>query len=567
MRSLITLLAIILGSSLCNFTQSQNVIWAKQMGGFGNESSAAVIVDNSGSIYNTGRFEDTADFDPMPTNFDLASFGEGDIFVSKQDASGNLVWAKQFGGKDYDAGTSIKFGSNGDLYVTGYFSDTADFDPGSGTYNLISAGSLDIFICKLDSSGNFIWAKQFGAADFDIGNSIAIDGNDNVFVTGYFSGTIDFDPGVGVTNLSSPYDQVFIVKLDSAGDFVLAKQFGGLGENKGNAIAIDDTGNIYTCGSFRTSTDFDPGPGAFSLTPVGMFPYYTDVFISKLNSVGDFVWAKSIGGVDHDRANAIVLDDVGNIFLTGFFGDTCDFDPGNSNYDLISFGWTDIFIAKLDNSGNFIFANQFGGIGNEEGLSIAIGPNGNIYSAGCFTDACDFDPGSGTYILNSYSSGFDLYFSALDNSGNFISTFSLGHVADDRCTSIFLDNSGNAFLAGSFQSQVDFDPGPNVNILYAFGAFPDIYVMKVSDISSGVSEANFVFDALSVFPNPGSGTISVVNDFVIDEIKVSNLLGEIVFCAKPKEKSVNFNLTNSGIYTVQLISAGKMVVRKVIICK
>ncbi len=317
--------------------------WAKGMGGAGQDVGNAITVDAAGNVYTTGYFYDTADFDPGAGVFNLTSAGLQDIFVSKLDSSGNFVWAKRMGGTSYEVGNAIAVDAGGGIYTTGYFNGTADFDPGTGVFNLTTAGLQDIFVSKLDSSGNFVWAKRMGGTASAVGNDIAVDAG-SVYTTGYFGGTVDFDPGAGVFNLTSAGSQdIFVSKLDSAGDFVWAKRMGGTSFEAGNAIAVDAGGGIYTTGCFYDTADFDPGDGVFNLTSAGS----QDIFVSKLDSSGNFVWAKRMGGTDHGYGQAIAVDSAGGIYTTGFFIGTADFDPGLGVFNLTSAGDRDIFVSKL----------------------------------------------------------------------------------------------------------------------------------------------------------------------------------------------------------------------------
>ena len=160
---------------------------------FGSTSDDSVVsmaVDSSGNVYTTGYFYDTVDFDPGAGTANLTSNGLYDVFVSKLDSSGNLVWAKQFGGTDAAKGLSIAVDSSGNVYTTGDFQGTVDFDPGAGTANLTSNGGRDVFVSKLDSSGNYLWAKSWGGGvdtglnDDDRGRSVAVDSSGNVYTTG-----------------------------------------------------------------------------------------------------------------------------------------------------------------------------------------------------------------------------------------------------------------------------------------------------------------------------------------------------------------------------------------------
>ena len=256
-----------------------------------------------------------------------------------------LDWAKQMGGTSTDNGSSITVDGAGNVYTTDSFFETVDFDPGAGTFNLTSNGVFDIFISKLDAAGNFVWAKQMGGTESDGAQSMAVDDAGNVFTSGYFRGTADFDPGAGTFSFTSAGDSdVFISKLDASGNFVWAKQIGGIGFEDAVSIKVDPiVGNVFTAGGFTETVDFDPGAGTFNLTSNGAL----DIFISKLDGSGDFAWALQMGSTKNDDCLSISLDNAGNIHSTGYFEETVDFDPGTGSLDLTSTGGFDIFIQKL----------------------------------------------------------------------------------------------------------------------------------------------------------------------------------------------------------------------------
>lgn len=382
---------------------SGNFVWAVRFGNSGADIGQSVVLDGTGNVYITGYFEGTTDFDPGAGTFNLISAGLRDIFILKLDAAGNFVWAKNMGGTTDDESYSIALDATGNTYTTGYFTGTADFDPGLATSNLISAGLFDIFVSKLDPSGNFVWARQMGGTTDDFGLSIRIDGG-NVISTGAFSGTADLDP-VGTANFTSVSgNDTYISKLDAAGNFVWAKQFGGTGADQGNSVTIDGLGNIYTTGYFDGTTDFDPGVGTSNFASAGL----RDIFISKLDASGNFVWAKQIGGTGSDQGRSIILDGSANVYTTGSFAGTVDFDPGASILDLISAGDRDIFVSKLDVSGNFVVAKSIGGTLFEQGESLVIDAQGIIHITGFFNGTVDFDPGPGTANLTSQG-GNDIF--------------------------------------------------------------------------------------------------------------------------------------------------------------
>ena len=368
-------------------------------------------MDGSGNVYTTGNFMDIVDFDHEPGTAELTSAGNPDVFISKLDSSGNYVWAKRIGGTDSDNGRSIAVDNGGNVYTAGEFSDTVDFDPGPGTADLTSAGSYDIFVSKKESRGNYIWAKRLGGASSIECHGMTVDTGGNVYTTGFFKGTADFDPGPGSANLTSlGNDNIFVSKLDSNGDYVWAVAMGGVsGDYHGHGIAVDVSGNVYTTGLFEGTTDFDPGPGTAELTPVGK----SDIYVSKLDSNGNYVWAKRLGGTSSDQGRGIALDAIGDVYTTGLFGGVADFDPGAGTANLTSAGSSDIYVSKLDSSGNYVWAKRIGGTGIMNMASeIAVDGSGNALTTGAFSDTVDFDPGPGTAELTS-SGSVDVFVSKL----------------------------------------------------------------------------------------------------------------------------------------------------------
>lgn len=386
---------------ISKFDASGNFVWAKRIGGTLSDFASSITLDGSGNVYTTGYFQGTVDFDPGPGTFTLVSAGSFDVFINKLDASGNFVWAKRIGDTSSDIGNSITVDASGNVYTTGFFNGTVDFDPSLSTFTLVSAGSSDIFISKLDATGNFVWAKRIGGTSSDSGSSITVDASGNVYTTGIFQATVDFDPGAGTFNLvSAGADDIFISKLDINGDFVWAKKMGGSSIDIVSSIAKDASGNIYTTGYFEGTVDFDSGPSTFTLTSAGA----EDYFISKLDINGDFVWAKKMGGTSYDNGGSVAIDGSGDVYTTGAFNGTVDFDPGIGTFTLASAGSNDIFVSKLDGAGNFIWAKTMGGSGGDEAYSITIDASYNIYIAGTFQATVDFDPGAGNFSLSSAGS-------------------------------------------------------------------------------------------------------------------------------------------------------------------
>jgi hypothetical protein len=214
-----------------------------------------VAVDGSGNAYITGTFSGTYDFDPGPgtTNLSTAGTWDLDAYVSKFDSSGNLVWAKSFSSTGTSGrGYSVAVDGSGSVYTTGHFDGTSDFDPGAGTANLTAASGLDPFVSKLDSSGNYVWARSLDGGNFE---TVAVDGSGNVYITGDFYGTVDFDPGEGIINFTSSSVDQFFVKLDSSGNLGTGAVAGVTVALSGGSTSVSEAGGTD---SFTVVLDAQP---------------------------------------------------------------------------------------------------------------------------------------------------------------------------------------------------------------------------------------------------------------------------------------------------------------------
>ncbi len=532
--------------------QNPSFQWAKQMGSPDTDLGNSIAVDANGNVYVTGIFWGPTDFDPGAGTINLTSRGKSDIFIQKLDANGNLLWVKQMGGTGFDGANSITTDASGNIYTTGYFNSTVDFDPGTGTINLISAGYYDVFIQKLDANGNFIWVKQMGGAGFDEAHSITTDAMGNIYTNGYFEKTVDFDPGAGTSNLISAgsYD-VFIQKIDSAGNFLWAKQMGGTDNDYGLSVTTDARGNVYSTGVFSDTADFDPGTGITNLTCLGEY----DIFIQKLDANGVFIWAKQMGSLEYDWGLGITTDATGNVYTTGRFTGNVDFDPGAGTVNLTSAGSFDGFIQKLDSVGNFVWVRQMGGLYNDYANSITTDANGNIYASGTFGGIVDFDPGEG--IANLTSAGNqDIFIQKLDANGHFVWATGIGGADYEEGNSITTNANGDVYITGYFQNTVDFDPGAGTSSFTSKGS-SDIFILKLSQTATvGITENTFT-ENIRVYPNPTSGNFAIEFDNIQESVtaRILSLTGQVI-TNKQFQNTNNIQLEinqPNGIYILETI--------------
>jgi len=359
--------------------------WAHKIGSSQSDQAYAITTDANGNVYVCGYFSSTVDFNPdSASTWWLNSSGNFDAYIIKMDNNGNLIWAKKIGGPSDDVANDVYVDQNGSVFVTGYYTATCDFDPDSAsTFNITAQGSFDVFVCKLDINGNFVWAKSMGGSGNDEALSIDGDNVGNIYVGGYFYATADFDPGSNTFNLiSNGLSDIFSVKLNQNGNFDWAKSAGGSALDQVNAIKVDALGDVYCAGNFDNTVDFDPGNPTFNLISNGGF----DCFVWKLNTAGNFLWAKQYGGPSSDHANEMVLDNMGNVYVAGQFGLTVDFNPGGGTYNLSVAGVVDSYVTKLSTTGNFVWAYAQGGTATDRSYGLAIDAAGYVHNSGDFMD-------------------------------------------------------------------------------------------------------------------------------------------------------------------------------------
>lgn len=485
---------------LCFLTvqlSAQQLQWAINAGGDGNDKAEALAFDQAGNIYITGSFRDTADLDHGPGVFQVISEGGADIFVTKLNSAGVFQWAVTAGGNSSESGSVIQIDASGNIYVGGNFPDNVDFDPGPGVFTLNPAGEDDLFVLKLDPSGNFIWARRAGGPESDLVADMVLDADANIYITGSFRNTADFDPGPGIHSVTSNgvYD-AYVLKLDSAGDFQWMNQMGGGGFDNAYSIEYDANGFITVCGSFQITVDFDPGSGSFPLSTFGA----DDIFVQRLDLSGNMIWTKQLGGTGEDNAYSTGRDASGNIYLSGTFTGTADFDPGVGTNTLTSAGAKDIFIAKLDMNGNHLWASRMGGSTGDYSYSVNTDASGNVYTTGTFTGTADFDPGAVVFNLTSAGSS-DIYVLRLDASGNFGYACQLGGTDSEYTLGVYVQ--GTDFLVtGAMRGTGDYDPGSGTYNLTSLGG-DDIFIGRYEATPSGLLSHSFNNrNTLSISPNP-----------------------------------------------------------------
>ncbi|RBP47253.1 hypothetical protein DES53_10150 [Roseimicrobium gellanilyticum] len=457
--SLLSLLAASVLSLTAGTSPAQHFGSAFRAGDIGNDEITDIVRDKEGNLYVTGFFMETVDFDPGPGLAKLSSAGGYDAFVAKYDHDNQLIWARRVGGTGTEFSQALALDPSGNVVCTGSFEGTSDFNPGPATFNLISAGQDDSFVCKLDTDGNFVWAKRLGGTSRETANDIAIDASGNVITVGRFSGTADFDPGLLTTNLTAvAFQDIYISKLSANGLFIWAKTLGGSGDDdNASAVAVDAAGHVYTTGWFSGTNDFDPGPGITAVTATTADQ--TDLFIHKLSSAGIFQWVKRVGSTAEERAHDLALDAAGNIHLIGSFFGTVDFDPNGGVFQLSSAHGTS-FVSVLNSNGALLWAKNTAGSSD----ALAVDSLGNILLTGKFSGTVDFDTGPAALLLTSTTSANpDVFVSKLNVLGNLEWAIRMGGAESEFGNAITTDAvSANVWCCGHHDGTGDYDPGDGV---------------------------------------------------------------------------------------------------------
>jgi Glucodextranase, domain B/Beta-propeller repeat len=401
--------------------------WVNSSGGPGTDAGYAIAVDAAGNSYVTGSFEGSATF--ATTN--LISLGLSDVFVAKYDRSGSLLWVRQAGGTNADAGFGIAVDAQSNCYVTGYFSGNADF---SGT-SLKTTGTFDLFLAKYDLDGTLVWATTTGTSSALFGSAVVLDATGNCYLTGSFSQKAVFGDSVFQNN--SAYD-AFAAKYDTNGAVVWARQLGGDGTDQGTGIAVDSSGQCYVTGFFEGAASF----GDQDLISVGD----RDMFICQFDSAGTLQWIQQGGAVGKTQGSAIAVDRHGNSLVTGYYDNLALF--GTNIVSTV--GFYDLFLAKYDPQGNLVWVQNTTSSAIN-GTSVATDADGNGYVTGSFIGPASF----GNLALTN-SAVSELFLAKYDGDGNFIWARQSGGQAECSGFGVAVDSAGTCYLTGSINGIASF---------------------------------------------------------------------------------------------------------------
>jgi hypothetical protein len=394
-----------------------------------------ITVDNSGNIYVTGH-SDTSWGSPINTHS-----GDYDVFVACLDNSGNMLWHTFLGSSDGDFGRGIILDSSGNVYVVG------DSDASWGSPVSDYAGSRDIFVACLDSSGNLLWNGFYGSASAEWGEAIVLDSSGNIYVAGL---------GYGIwgnpINAYSGGGDIIVACLNSSGNRLWNTFLGSSNEDECKGMALDSSGNVYVAGM----SDATWG------SPKNAYSGDYDGVVACLNSSGNLLWNTFLGSTDTDYFWDVSLDSSGNVYVTGNSNATWG-SPINTHS-----GGDDVVVARLDSSGNLLWNTFLGSLTYDIGSGIELDNSGNIFVSGR-SGATWGSP------INTYSGGSgDALVACLNSSGNLLWNTFLGSAAGyAESHSITMDSMANIYVTGISNASW----GSPLN---AYNGLWDVFVTKMT---------------------------------------------------------------------------------------
>ncbi len=529
--------------------------------------------------------------------------------VSMPAQNGSWNWAQHAGGSSDDRGVSLAMDSQGNLLVCGWFTGQATF----GGTSLTAAGSMDIFVGKLSSSGSWLWVKQAGGTASCEATGIAVDANNEIYVCGVLNGTANF----GIYQLSTQGEtDVFVSKLSTDGDWLWAERGGGANLDAARDIDVAPDGSVYVAGSFYGTATF--GNNTFTSPNPS-----SDIFVARLDPTGGWLWAKQAGGINYDDCFGIT-ESGSNVYITGYFYDTAAF----GDFNLSSVGNKDIYVAKLDAStGNWFNAWQAGGSDANIGTTVNTDGEGNVYLSGSGGGVLDFgsinvfapgsyisklspqgewlwaiqvpggssekcslrlDQNSNLIVAGSFSGvpsfgsvtliphgGKDIFVAGLSPQGNWLWAKAAGGNGDDLVSGMAHHANGNSYISGTFNGSCEFD-----GITISSAGMKDVFVAGLngaSDVEDGIAPAVSGIRLGQNFPNPFSSSsqlrVMAEKNVADCELMLYDLKGrklQTIYRGYLSKGEHSFSLDgfcanlDSGVYFIKLKSGDYSQVKKLV---
>lgn len=530
--------------------------WAKSIGSADQEYGNAVCSDSNGNIYIGGSYYNNLIIcdDTLPI---VARYSyEGNLFISKFDSMGNCIWSKAgISPNDFINGApvaqvyDIKY-FNGNIFCVGAFYDSLIFENDT-LANSCPTLCGSSFVMNLDSSGHLVWIRLLRDTLNYTDANVVVPTNDGVLVAGDYVGALTIDSVQLIAYRPSDMNAC-LLKFNLAGECMWGKTIGISEHSLIDDMVYDNDRNIYFTGEYN-STFILPG------TTLRDTPYiHPSTFLAKYDTAGNFIWAR--GGSDEIRGNIfhhkLCINNTGDIYFTGTFTGTAMI---SSTFTTQPYQNYEDIIAKYDTSGTHIWAFATGNKQPFQEFSSCINSSGpGFILASVFNDTIIVGPDS--LIANGTST--DLLLTQYDEDGNVFWNKHFGGAEYEIPQDIYGGN-GSLYLCGTTSYPYNIDTFP----IASYGS-RDILLAKFklpTNISGIIEPASEQAIDFRIFPNPSRSTIKVFCNKIIDDITITNILGQIVYSASPKAEELILQIEHEGIYFLNFSVDGKTQTRKLIV--
>jgi len=487
----------------------------------GGSSSISIATDFQGNIVTVGTFEGQIDADPGLGSIPLSSNGV-DMILKKLDPQGNLIWVKRFEGSVRPFSVSVTTDLLGNIILCGRMGSVLDTDPGTGTEVFNSISNWDGFVIKLDSDGNFIWSQHFATSTNNevVCQNLVTGSNNEIYLVGDFEGTVEF--GTSGTTLSANSQSNFVMRINANGSIEWINRYGLNTNNFCRAVTLRSNGNVLVGMNITGSATLTSGTVVTALNN-------RDAFAVELDTDGNYVHHLQFQGDNDVTLQSVNEDYQGNLYLTGDFTGTVDFNPGTGVNEIQVEGVTDGFALKMIND-SLAWVKTFPAFNSSYQLtrpltSVVDGYN-NLYIGGGFSGTVDFDPGPDSIIYNAPTE-VDGFILQLSPDGHYLWSTRMWAGAISSYYSLALNDNNDLFTTGVFRLQMDLDPGSVSQIVTSS---QDRFFIQKLNPPAVLSVSEISESSVSVYPNPSDGFINVAFDSLQESVRyeIYQLNGEIV---------------------------------------
>ena len=532
-------------------------------------------VDVNGNYIIIGEFSGGIDFDLGPDEaiFSTSSLNEKDFFVTKYNNVGEYMWC--FTIKNQNGKTRfVEVDDDGNIYITGTFRSTIDFDPSTNTNEISPLAQSDVFIAKYNSNGEFVWVKGIPCTGNTVVDHLELNNvQETFYITGYFWETIDFDPGIGTdeyTAQSSDNYDTYIAKYDFSGNYEWAHQIvkGGIGSGYYPKLAVDEvTDDVYLTGHFVDTVQFDNDSIAPETIAYGTSnDNNRDVFIIKYNSQGGFQWVNRLYGDENQEVRGFEFSN-GSLFCAGGAVEEVYFSNSSSNINIASNIYAaNPILIKIDSDGNLTSSVEIKGVdGWGSAIDLSLINDSTLYTVGVFRRTMDFSTDFGTYQVFADSSDGRIYIAKYDEDLNVQNVNVLkGTGSTHHAFGIASTDGSNSFsIVGNFLTSINLSTSQSNDYVLENQGERKWFLAKYKESSLTLSEESFYEGEINLYPNPTSEVHTLkLNGFENDNIciemydiqgrKLNTIHDDIVDDIQTFE--VNVSHLHAGIYFYKIVS-------------